>query len=208
VFKLPDSAPRANLNTAAFDRNGVLWFTGQSGFYGRLDTRSGKVEAWKAPRGYGPYGITVTPDGGIYYASLAGSHIARIDPATGAASVIEPPTKQQGARRVWSDSKGRVWVSEWNSGQVSVYDPHSNAWKSWKLPGDAMAYAVYVDEQDMVWLTDFNANAIVRFDPTTEKFTSFALPHANGSARQILGRPGEIWVAESGTDYLTVIRTR
>jgi virginiamycin B lyase len=79
VFKLPDSAPRANLNTAAFDRNGVLWFTGQSGYYGRVDTKTGKVDAWAAPRGYGPYGITVTPDGGIFYASLAGSHIARID---------------------------------------------------------------------------------------------------------------------------------
>lgn len=208
VFKLPDSAPRANLNTAAFDKNGILWFTGQSGFYGKVDPKSGKVDAWAAPRGYGPYGITVTPDGGIFYASLAGSHIARIDPATGAATVIEPPTAKQGARRVWTDSKSRVWVSEWNSGQVSVYDPKSNAWKSWKLPGDSTTYAVYVDETDMVWLTDFNANAIVRFDPATEKFATFKLPHANGAARQILGRPGEIWVAESGTDYLTVIRTK
>jgi streptogramin lyase len=34
----------------------------------------------------GPYGITTTPDGDVYYASLAGSHIARIDPDTGRAS--------------------------------------------------------------------------------------------------------------------------
>ena len=27
----------ANLNTAAFDRQGVLWFTGQNDVYGRLD---------------------------------------------------------------------------------------------------------------------------------------------------------------------------
>ena len=49
--------------------------------------------------------------------------IARIDRTSGEAKTIEPPTKGQGARRVWSDSKGRIWVSEWNSGQVSVYDP-------------------------------------------------------------------------------------
>ena len=29
----------------------------------------------------------------------------------------------QGARRVWSDSRGRIWVSEWNAGQVARYDP-------------------------------------------------------------------------------------
>ena len=64
------------------------------------------MKVWKAPRGRGPYGITATPDGDVYYASLAGNHIARIDKATGEATVIEPPTKGQGARRVWSDSKG------------------------------------------------------------------------------------------------------
>ena len=55
--------------------------------------------------------------GRVYYASLAGSHIARIDTRTGRATVLQPPTRGQGARRVWSDSKSRVWVSEWNAGQ-------------------------------------------------------------------------------------------
>ena len=31
VFPLPDGSPNANLNTAAFDGRGVLWFTGQNG---------------------------------------------------------------------------------------------------------------------------------------------------------------------------------
>jgi len=98
-------------------------------------------------------------------------------------------------------------VSEWNSGQVSVYDPSSGTWRAWKLPGvRPQAYAVYVDERDKVWLTDFGANAIVRFDPETERFESFALPHANASVRQLLGRPGEVWGAESGADQLVVIR--
>ncbi|HEY5872183.1 MAG TPA: hypothetical protein VIT46_03005, partial [Gaiellaceae bacterium] len=42
-FPLPASSGYANLNTATFDRRGVLWFTGQSGIYGRLDPRVGKV---------------------------------------------------------------------------------------------------------------------------------------------------------------------
>jgi len=35
VFPLPRGTPYTNLNTAAFDRNGILWYTGQSGYYGR-----------------------------------------------------------------------------------------------------------------------------------------------------------------------------
>jgi virginiamycin B lyase len=66
---------------------------------------------------------------------------------------------------------------------------------------------VFVDDQDMVWLSDFGANALVRFDPAQEAFTVFPLPSANAQVRQILGRPGEVWGAESGVDKLVVIRT-
>jgi virginiamycin B lyase len=111
--------------------------------------------------------------GDVYYASLAGNHIARIDKATGEATVIEPPTKAQGARRVWSDSKGQIWVSEWNAGQLGLYDPKANSWREWRLPGDKpQAYAVYVDENDIVWVSDWGADAILSFNPATEKFTS------------------------------------
>lgn len=208
-YPLPEGSGYANLNTAAFDGRGRLWFTGQAGIYGRLDPATGDMKVWDAPRGRGPYGVDATPDGVVWYASLAGSHIARIDSETGAAAVVEPPTPRQGARRIWSDSKGRLWVSEWNSGQVSMHDPATGAWRAWKLPGEApRAYAVYVDEEDKVWLSDFGANAVVRFDPETETFESFPSPRPNANVRQILGRPGEVWAPESGTDHLVVFRTR
>jgi virginiamycin B lyase len=206
-FNLPPTQGNVNLNTATFDKQGTLWFTGQAGFYGSLNPATGEVRVFAAPRGRGPYGITTTPDGSVYYASLAGNHIARIDTATGRATPIDPPTTGQGARRVWSDSKGRIWVSEWNSGQVSVYDPARNAWEQWKLPGSRpQTYAVYVDERDDVWLTDFGGNAIHRFDPDDRSFDTFALPSTPGNVRQLLGRTGEVWAPESAADQIVVIR--
>ena len=208
VFPLPEDTGYANLNTATFDKSGTLWFTGQSGIYGRLDPAIGQVEVFDAPRGQGPYGISTAPNGSVYYASLAGSYIARVDLKTGAATMLEPPTPDQGARRVWPDSQGRIWVSEWNAGQVAVYDPTTQKWKEWRLPGsNPMPYAVYVDDKDMVWLSDFAANAIVQFDPKHERFESFSLPSPEANVRQILGLPGEVWGAESGADKLVVIRT-
>lgn len=209
VFPLPAGRSNANLNTASFDGQGILWFTGQNGIYGRLDPATSQMEVFDAPRGRGPYGITTTPAGEIFYVSLAGSHLAQLDLDTGQATILEPPTPGQGARRVWSDSSGRLWISEWNAGQVGLYDPASGDWQEWPLPGsNPQAYAVYVDDQDQVWLSDFGANALVRFDPTSETFEVFPLPSPGAAVRQILGRPGEIWGAESGTDKLVVIRTQ
>ena len=208
VFPLPDGTPYANLNTAAFDGNGVLWWTGQSGYYGSVNPKTGEVRAMEAPRGRGPYGITATPKGEIYYVSLAGNHLAHIDTRTGTATVIEPPTPRQGARRVWSDSKGRLWISEWVSGQVSMYDPASRQWKAWKPSDQSQIYSVYVDDHDKVWLTEWSSNAILRFDPETEKFERFPSDKSNAQVRQMLGRSGEAWGAESGTDRLVVISTK
>jgi virginiamycin B lyase len=208
VFALPPQAPYANLNTCAFDGDGDLWFTGQSGVVGKVSVKTGVVSVRDAPRGRGPYGICATPAGKVWWCSLAGSFIARIDRRTGESSVVQPPTPEQGARRVWSDSGGRIWVSEWNSGNVSMHDPAANTWKTWKLPGDKpRCYAVYVDESDQVWLSEWAGNAMLRFDPKSERFERHVFPRASTNIRQILGRPGEVWLPESGTETISVIRT-
>jgi virginiamycin B lyase len=209
AWKLPEASGYTNLNTAIFDLKGVHWFTGQSGIYGRLDPVSGNLEIFKAPKGRGPYGIHVTPEGAVYYASLAGSYIARIDAASGAATVIEPPTPRQGARRVWSDSKGSIWVAEWNSGNLSRYEPRSGRWSAWKAPGQGpQVYAVYVDETDKVWAAEWASQTMLRFDPATEKFESFKSSSTYANVRQIHGRKGEVWTPESAADKIVVYRYR
>ena len=207
VWKLPSDSGYTNLNTAIFDAKGICWFTGQSGIYGWLDPRSGELRLFDAPKGRGPYGIHATPDGTVYYASLAGSFIGRIDAASGKTTVIEPPTRRQGARRVWSDSKGNVWVAEWNSGNLSRYEPATAKWSAWRAPGDdPHVYAVYVDESDKVWVSEWSAQAMLRFDPATQNFESFRSSSRTANVRQIHGRRGEVWTPESAASKLVVYR--
>jgi virginiamycin B lyase len=208
IFPLPPERPNANLNTATFDLGGILWFTGQNGVYGRLDPSTGAMDVFDAPRGPGPYGISTTPSGEVYYASLARSYVGRIDLDTAAVTVLDPPTPNQGARRVWPDSQNRIWVSEWNAGQLALYDPATQVWREWRLPGSRpQAYAVFVDDLDVVWLSDWGNNSLTLFDPLTEEFEVFTLPSNPADVRQILGRPGEVWGAESGVNKLVVLRS-
>ena len=99
-------------------------------------------------------------------------------------------------------------MSEWDAGQVGMYDPATNAWKEWKLPGNnPMAYAVFVDDADVVWVTDWGANGFARFDPVTETFAVRTHPSPNANVREILGRHAEIratgaQVVESSLDPL------
>ncbi|NMJ43496.1 lyase [Roseomonas sp. JC162] len=211
LWRLPQRFNDANLNTAVFDDRGTLWFTGQNGVVGRFVPATERMEVWEAPRGRGPYGITKTPQGTVWYVSLAGNHLARIDTEATTAEalrvqILEPPTPNQGARRVWTDSRGRLWVSEWNSGNLSVHDPMTGRWGVWRLPGERpRCYSVWVDPTDKVWVTDFSANAILRFDPTTEGFLAFPSDRSGANVRQMDGIAGEAWGGESGTDRIVRI---
>ena len=121
--------------------------------------------------------------------------------------MVDAPKPGVGPRRIWSDSKGVLWVSFWYAGELARYDPAAKAWKTYALPkSKSGCYSVYVDDKDKVWVTDFVANAILRFDPATEKFESFPSNKRGAAVRQMLGRAGEVWGAESGNDRLVVLR--
>ena len=89
-----------------------------------------------------------------------------------------------------------------------MHDPATHGWRKWRLPGDnPRPYAVWVDGTDKVWVSDFGGNAVFRFDPGNERFERFGFPRDNANVRQIHGRPGEVWLPESGTEHISTIRT-
>ena len=47
--------------------------------------------------------------------------------------------------------------------------------------------------------------AAFRFDPATEAFDTIELTSPGASVRQLLGRPGELWGAESAVDKLVLV---
>ena len=151
--RLPPAAGRAATPTSTRPPSTA---TASSGSPGRTASTAGSTRRparWRSstrPRGPGPTASPPRPTGEVYYASLAGSHIARIDAPSGEAEVLEPPTAGPGRPPGLVGFAGPVWVSEWNTGQVSRYDPaERDAGRSGDLPGDGrQAYAVYVDERD------------------------------------------------------------
>ena len=210
-FPLPDGTPYANLNTCAFDGDGDLWFTGQSGVVGKrgAEDRRGHGEG-RAARARPLRHLRHAARRGLVV--LAGRLVHRAHrPAQRRLDASSSRRRRgQGARRVWSDSRGRIWVSEWNSAATSrcTTRPTKAAGAPGSCPAtNPRAYAVYVDERDQVWLSDWGGNAMYRFDPGREAFERFGFPRESANVRQILGRPGEVWLPESGTEHITVIRT-
>ncbi|WP_263143779.1 lyase [Pseudomonas sp. RIT-PI-AD] len=208
TFKLPPEAAAAELASAVLDNDGNLWFTGRKGLYGRFDPRRKTFQVWPAPDGEGPDGIGVTPAGEIWYANPRGHALVHVDPVDGRAEVLPAAHPGQAPQRLWSDAQGKLWVSAADADELSLYDPLAREWREWPLPDGEQArpYAVYVDEQDRIWLSDLAGDALLRFNPFSHDFTRFASDRPGTAVRQLRGRVGEVWGAESGQDRLVVIR--
>lgn len=207
VIRLPADAADAGLDSIVQDDDDEIWFTGENGYFGRLDPDSRQVQVWKAPGGKGPHGLAVTPDGQVWYVSSDDNSINHIDTLSGSVTRYQLPTASSSPLQVGADSIGRLWVSQSGNGQLSRFDPSDGSWKQWSLPGaQAQPCAIYVDAMDRVWLSDIAGNTILRFDPQSARFTPYPSDRADARVRQLTGRPGVVWGAESGTDRLLVIR--
>ena len=71
----------------------------------------------------------------------------------------------------------------------------------------AGAHDVYPAPDGAMWFTAQSAGKLGRLDPRTEKFESFPLPDSYASVRQLAGRKGEVWGAESAADKLFMIKS-
>jgi len=201
-FPLPASSGYANLNTATFDREGILWFTGQSGIYGRLEPETGAMRVFRAPGGTGPYGITTTPRGDVWYASLAGSHIARIDTTTGQAlwaSVDAQPDEwtsnfltagpERGlltdclpqSSRSFLKNKASVALLEAPSVEL-IDDQHSNETRTVQLrltsPRGANAISIFFDPDAEIVNASINDKPALSQRPATAKQGWFLIYYA------------------------------
>lgn len=204
---LPTEAADAGLDSLVLDDDEQLWFTGENGYFGRLDPTSQRLQVWPAPGGKGPHGLAVTPDGQVWYASSGDNSINRIDSLSGSVTRYPLPLAGSAPRQLGADSIGRLWVSQAGNGQLSRFDPSDGSWKQWRLPGtQAQPCALYVDAMDRVWLSDLGSNAILRFDPSNARFTRYPSDRPEARVRQLTGRSDAVWGAESGTDRLVVIR--
>ena len=147
-----------------------------------------------------------------YFNSWTGNYTAKIDLKTGNLTILEPPTKDSQPRRIWSDSKGHLWITEWatgswpntiqrlKNGRNGSYLVRNHNHIRYMLTRRIKCGSVIL-EFKMVH------QSMLRFDPDSEKFEVFPLPSDHSNIRQMNGRPGQVWGAESGLDRIIVFST-
>lgn len=155
-----------------------IWFTAQqSNYVGRLNMRTGKVDAVKMKTaGSRPYGIVLDPKGRVWFNQFGAARIASVDPKTLEVKEYALPHERARDRRIGVTSDGKVWYVDYTRGYLGRLDPATSKVDEWANPSgpQSMPYAMTVDDRDRIWYveTGVQPNRLVGFDPKLGKVFS------------------------------------
>ena len=165
---------------------------------------------WKSPEGRGSYGMTTTPDGNVWFVSLASSYLGQIDRKTGE---VEGDQAASAERRHFAACGATARAISGSRNGIPAasprYSPTTNQWHRYQIPGQERAhlYAVYVDNKDVVWVSNWADNKIWSFDPKTNEFTAVPDSKSGADVRQINGANGVVFLGKSGNASVMQINT-
>jgi virginiamycin B lyase len=183
----------ARNHTAVIDHQGNLWVSGRP--LKKFDTETKKFIFF--PDVPDTYGIDVDQRGNVWFAEFNSrdhQEIGMVDVKTNKVVKFHP----EGGftpRRLKIDSQGNIWVGDYFGGNLWRFDPKTNSFKAFKIPGPMPTpYGVGVDHNDNVWYASIYTDVIGRLDTKTGKFTEYPTPYGEKHTRDLFeDAQGRIW---------------
>ncbi len=195
---LPDGR-KPGAHTIRVDERGLVWTSGGP-VITMFDPKTKDFRHYDVP---GTYGNTVGHDGDQWFTSFrADGVIARIS-KDGQLAKFQPPTKGK-PQRLDLDPDGNVWFSERQGNKIGRFDPKTQTFREFPLPGpEASPYAIGVDRDRMVWYSSHEQDVLGRLDPKTGEVTEYPYPHSEMSMREFyLDKKGRMWYASSANNKI------
>ena len=148
------------------------------------------------------YGVVFDHDGNCWFTQYGKSgRFGKIDVKTKQVKMWTVPTQEAGRfvylRRIQVAKNGMIWMSESEANQIARFDPKTETFKEFPLPGPmATPYAMNLDKDEFVWYASEYLDVFGRLDPNTGKTVEYPFPHAENFSREFfLDEQGRNWYA-------------
>ena len=198
---LPDGK-KTGAHTIRVDERGLVWTSGGP-VISMYDPKTQGFRHYDVPA---TYANTVGHNGDQWFTSFrADGVIARIS-KDGVLSKFQPPTAGK-PQRLELDPDGNVWFSERQGNKIGKFDPKTETFKEYPLPGpEASPYAVGIDRDRMVWYSSHEQDTMNRLNPATGEVTEYPYPHPEISMREFfVDKKGRMWYASSANNKVGYI---
>jgi len=186
-------ASRGTKHTLVVDSKGMVWGTGEP--LTRFDPETGTFHDFaEVPTAYG---LALDKDENVWFSEFSkDGKIGKVDAKSGKVVKYQQPTPGSWPRRLKIDAQGNVWFSEYEAGKIARFDPRTETFKEYPLPGARPTpYALVIDKTTgHLWFSSMEMDTISELDPTTGKITlyPFLFPE-NGMRDFFQDAEGRIW---------------
>jgi virginiamycin B lyase len=188
----------------AADGAGSVWFTQGQRRIGRIAARPPHAISELPVRGY-PMGITIGPDGDVWFAMVSWNSIGHIRPKSPEElDLFEIAVPDCNTSKVAAAPRGNVWFLDPGCrtvGRFAVRPPHTvKEYEISRSLGTMVDLAV--DRGGSVWL--LAKDAVLRFDPVPPyALVRFPIPTPGADPQEmVVGPDGNLWFTERGADRI------
>jgi LPXTG-motif cell wall-anchored protein len=169
-YLVPTAGGIDNVVSAA----GKLWITeGVGNAIASFDPSTTDWNEYTTPAA-DPDGLTLAPDGILWYAMYNAQKVGSIDPnnpSTSAAIATGQPANQ-GSNSLTTTPDGKIWVAEINDQRIDSYDPSTSSWTTGSSLG-LDVFNVTTGPDGNVWYSTYAANGVGKLDVTTGTHTNY-----------------------------------
>ena len=179
--------PRGNFNVAptaiAEHKGHVYWAEEKTDTVGDLNIATGEIHRYLTPTiGQDFHGISVDSRGNVWTSGETGS-IARLNAETKEFTEWRPADGLGNYYTLAVDKKDRVWAVSTARQILSMWDPKTENWTTFKPPNNIRR--IVFDSKGMVWLCEYFANGLLMLNPDTGKMTEYKLPLKYGNPYEV-----------------------
>jgi len=159
-----------------------------------------------------PEGITLGPDGNMWFAEAAANQIGRIDPK-GKITEFVVPQPFSAPVDIVAGADGALWFTEASgfpegigrvttSGVFTGFVPKCAGGQPCVVGGipvnSLTPTGIAATPDRLIWFTDRDTNSIVKLDPATGIMTFFVIPSSGGPTAITRGPDGALWFCHEG----------
>jgi virginiamycin B lyase len=192
--------------------DGAIWFTEfRASQIGRLDLTTGTITEFPIPNtdlffdiftqtlttSTGPRGITVGPDGNLWFAQFNASRVGRITPE-GEVTQFPTPTPNSRPVGITAGPDGNLWFTEPVGNKIGRITTEGVI-DEFPLPTpNSRPIGITLGLDGALWFAEYLGNKIGRIDPETGAITEIDVPTAGSGPNFIdVGGDGALWFTES-----------
>jgi streptogramin lyase len=173
------------------DFNGTLMRAGSDGVFEKV-----------GPDGYAHGGLSVGPDGNVWYVSETGGantgQVGFIDPTTLTASDFDIPTANSHPNEITPGpptDPNAMWFTEEDAARIGRVDTKTHVVTDYGgLTAGSRPNGIVVGSDGGLWFAEYGVGKIGRIDPLTHQVTEYGAPgELGGPDRMTVAPGGRIW---------------